>query len=451
MIRSLYLRVALTFLLAVILGLTVAFFTTNYMFGDRFETMMQNNLDKAAQDISSTLVSMTMKEADSYLRSRRWLEGYYITLYDMSGNKTGYGSRPNQGEINNEAVRQVLGGQIVRDFSRGPIKQFVGYPLSLKEGSYAIFVQLNKPKLPDSFTQILLSVLTVTLIIGSLFVLVAARYLVLPLRLMTLAARRISGGNFDVKLRWLKRKDEIGELARSFSHMAGELKQLEQMRQDFVSGVSHEIQSPLTSIAGFSKLIRYHDLQGEERDQYLQIIQTEAERMSRMSENLLKLASLDSEHHPFHAEPYRLDEQIRKIILAQEPEWSGKELELFLTLPPAIIKADEDQMSQVWINLLHNAIKFTPPGGAIHISLELLLDSVQIGISDTGIGIAEDELPRIFDRFYKSDQSRQRGAGGNGLGLAIVRKIVDLHGGTITVKSDLGQGTVFRVTLPSGL
>ncbi|WP_028548938.1 HAMP domain-containing sensor histidine kinase [Paenibacillus sp. UNC451MF] len=447
MIRSLYVRVALTFIVSVILGLCIAFYASNYWFRDLFESEMQKDLYNASEDMVAIFQEMKGTDMETYLHNLHWAKRYYVTLYDSKLNKSVFGPKQERTTLSDAIVQQVLNGQVARQ-SGEPFDQYVGYPFKIKDDSYAVFVQPIMRNTEDNFRYILITVLVVTLIMGSTFVLIAARYLVKPLKLMTQATKRISKGDFDITFSWLKRKDEVGDLARSFSHMAGELKQLELMRQDFVSSVSHEIQSPLTSIAGFSKLIRYTELPEEERHQYLEIIMTESERLSRLSDNLLSLASLESEHHPFHPVSYRLDEQIRRIIVSQEPIWSAKQLEMELTLPQVMIVGDEDQLSQVWINLLSNAIKFTPKGGRIKVKLELLTDRVQVSVHDTGIGISTDEIHHIFDRFYKADRSRQREVGGNGLGLSIVRKIIELHQGMITVDSKQGKGSVFRVSLP---
>jgi signal transduction histidine kinase len=448
MIRSLYLRVALTFIIAVLLGLVVAYFANNYWYRDSFESELQNELMNSAQDIVQTVRQMKGNDLDSYMNSLHWMRCCNVTVFDSAQQKSNYGLKGDYLDIPSEVVERVIRGETVQQ-SGEPVDQLVGYPFKMDGRSYAVFVQPAPRKAPANFRNILLTMLLLTLLIGSLFVLIAARYLVKPLKGMTDATRRISKGDFKIDLVWKRRSDELGELARSISHMAEELKQLEQMRQDFVSSVSHEIQSPLTSIAGFSKLVQMQEMQVEERNQYLDIIRTESERVSRLSENLLKLTSLESEHHPYHPEPYRLDEQIRRIIAVQEPIWSAKSLRFDLVLPPVMISGDEDQLSQVWINLLNNAIKFTSIGGTIQLKLELMIDHVLVNISDSGIGISDEEIPHIFERFYKADRSRQRDVGGSGLGLSIVRKIIDLHGGSITVQSVLGEGSVFQVILPS--
>jgi signal transduction histidine kinase len=167
-----------------------------------------------------------------------------------------------------------------------------------------------------------------------------------------------------------------------------------------------------------------------------------------LSDNLLKLTSLDSEHIAFEPHCYRLDRQIRDLILACEPQWADKGIEMDVCLEEVAITADEDMLSQVWINLIHNSIKFTPGGGSVRVELHPRADQVVFQIADTGIGIAKEHQAHVFERFFKADASRDRAKGGNGLGLAIAHKIVDLHHGAISVESALGAGATFSVCLP---
>jgi signal transduction histidine kinase len=233
--------------------------------------------------------------------------------------------------------------------------------------------------------------------------------------------------------------------------MALELNQIEAMRQEFISNVSHEIQSPLTSIRGFARALQNDNLSRQDRNHYLGIIETESMRLSKLSDDLLALASLEAENPRFEPKPYRLDKQIRRLILACEPQWTEKVLDMEVSLDEAEIAGDEDLLSQVWMNLLHNSIKFTPQGGRVCVELRRRDGSVAFTIADTGIGIAEDDLARVFERFFKADTSRQRAKGGSGLGLSIAKKIVEMHRGTISVESRLETGTTFTVRLPAEL
>lgn len=264
------------------------------------------------------------------------------------------------------------------------------------------------------------------------------------------AMRRMAKGDFNIALDAEPRRlGQLGVLVRSFNEMANGLSEMENMRQEFISNVSHEFQSPLTSIGGFARALQSDDLPPETRLHYLRIIETESARLSKLSDNLLKLTSLESNHHPFEPKPYRLDRQLRRVILSAEPQWQAKNLSLDVDLPETAIAADEDLLSQAWINLLHNAMKFTPDNGTIRFRLEAGNGAIAVEISDTGIGISEEDLPHLFDRFFKADKARSRSAGGSGLGLSIVKKIVELHGGSVTVRSRTGEGSSFRIELPA--
>lgn len=194
--------------------------------------------------------------------------------------------------------------------------------------------------------------------------------------------------------------------------------------------------------------MQHKQLSVEQQQHYLTIIETESRRLSKLSDNLLKLTSLEAENHLVEKENYALDQQLRTIILASEPNWIQKNIEFDLHLEKIILLADEDLMSQVWINLIHNCIKFTPDYGKITIHLVKKENQVIVTISDTGIGISKANQLHIFERFYKADEARVRSNSGSGLGLSIVKKIIDIHNGTIIVQSELGKGTTFIITLP---
>lgn len=314
-----------------------------------------------------------------------------------------------------------------------------------------VFERMEYP--PSPFVQYLVAAITGVFLI-MLTITVASRFsrenewqgLYQPL---IDAIERMAKGDFNVRVEPVV--DDHGiftALTETVNKAAVDLHQMEQLRQEFISNVSHEIQSPLTSIRGFAQALRDDTLSADDRAQYLGIIEAESTRLSRITENLLKLASLDAEKVKFEPQPYPLDRQIRSLILACEPQWSGKQIDLDLALEPLEANADSDLMSQVWINLLHNGIKFTPQGGHIRVELRRYEGYVEFIIADTGMGISDADQGRIFERFYKADASRTQSAGGSGLGLSIVKRIIDLHGGAIRVESTVGIGSRFTVTLP---
>ena len=254
------------------------------------------------------------------------------------------------------------------------------------------------------------------------------------------AMARIAQGDFSV---FVQTGDPVHtELINAVNTMAQNLGNLETMRQDFISNVSHEIQSPLTSIGGFAALLQKDDLPTAERQRYAGIIEAESRRLSSLSDNLLRLSSLDNSE--IVKSGFRLDKQLSNVILTLEPQWSAKSITIEAELSKCMIEGDEDLLLQVWMNLLVNAIKFTPEGGTIRVSVH----GSAVSITDTGIGISKDDLPHIFERFYKVDKSRDRSLGGNGLGLPLAKKIVDLHGGTMAAQSEPQRGTTFTISLP---
>lgn len=264
---------------------------------------------------------------------------------------------------------------------------------------------------------------------------------------LLLAMKKIAQGDFNV---FLDMKDDFThkDFAEGINQLAKNLGTLENMRQDFVSNVSHEIQSPLTSISGFAALLKNDALMPGQKAHYLNIIEAESKRLSSLSDNLLKLSALETSNTSLSMQEYRLDKQLEEIALVLEPQWSVKNINLEAELNKLTICGDEGLLSQVWINLLHNAIKFTPEGGSIKIILQCNDAEVCCQIADTGIGIAPQDQMHIFQRFYKVDKSHSRILGGNGLGLALVKKIVELHNGRITLESEIGKGTAFYVFLP---
>lgn len=261
------------------------------------------------------------------------------------------------------------------------------------------------------------------------------------------ALDRIAGGDYDISIQ-KQGQYHYSELADKVNKLAKDLQSMEQMRQEFVSNVSHEIQSPLTSIRGFAALLKKEDIPTDQRLHYAEVIETESKRLAGLSDNLLRLSVLDSDQSPFAPQAFRLDKQLEEILLLLEPQWSAKGIELDISLEKVVLCGDADLLSQVWINLLHNAVKFTPPGGRIAVSLAQADCGTVCTISDTGAGMPEESLLHIFERFYKVDKARDRSIGGNGLGLSLVKKIVDLHSGQVAVNSAPGEGSTFTVTLP---
>lgn len=285
-----------------------------------------------------------------------------------------------------------------------------------------------------------------TLVFFSAFVIIGVREITAPVTRLSDAARTIADGSFDVKIPVSRRRDEIGQLERSFDAMVRELKSTGFMQKDFINNVSHEYKTPLSIISGNAKLIKNGVLTEAERAECADYILEEAERLSSMTSNILMLSKLENQGlRPPFAE-FDLTEQLRQSALLYIARCEEKELELEIEAPELTLCGNEELLMHVWSNLLDNAVKFSPRGGSIKLSAREDETSVVISVADNGIGMSEETAQRVFDQFYQADTSRQES--GSGLGMALVRRIVQLHDGKIEVRSECGEGTTFLVTLP---
>lgn len=263
------------------------------------------------------------------------------------------------------------------------------------------------------------------------------------------AVNQVSRGNYKVKVDDKGHKGEFGDLIRAFNNMTEELSHVELFRNDFINYFSHEFKTPIVSIRGFARQLQKEGLTDEERREYTQIIIDECDRLARLSTNILLLSRFENQQIVTSVSTFSIDEQIRRTLVLLEKEWSRKGLQLDLELDEVTYTTNEEMLSLVWTNLLSNAIKYSHDGGKIEIVCDEDAENVHVVISDEGIGISEEDQKHIFDKFFQADPSRK--GSGNGLGLALVRRIVELCGGTVRVSSRPGQGASFSVTLPKEL
>ena len=286
----------------------------------------------------------------------------------------------------------------------------------------------------------------VCIVIGTIITAFMSRSIIQPIRDLSAAAAEIAKGNFKVRVREPS-DPEYSILAQNFNKMAEELAGTETLRGDFISNVSHEFKTPLASIQGFAKLLQSDDITEQEREEYTQIIIDETSRLSKLSSNILRLTKLENQNTGGKKTCFSLDEQIRKILLVLEPEWSKKKIDLDIDLEDIMYVGSEELMAQIWQNIINNAIKFTPEGGKISVKLFRNEKNISAEIWDNGPSIAPDVKAKIFDKFYQGDRSRA--TEGNGLGLALVKRIIELSEGSIEVENDMKKGGVcFRISLP---
>ncbi len=230
-----------------------------------------------------------------------------------------------------------------------------------------------------------------------------------------------------------------------------EIRSLENTRRDFVANVSHELKTPLTSIKGFIETLRAGALSNPEKSEnFLQIMAEDADRLSRLIDDLLLISAMESKSKPLNISSVNITKEIEKIAAALEPNLHKKNIKIHIRIPsPLTIAADQDKIHQVFLNLLDNAVKFNKQDGEIIVTGSAQNGRVEIRVQDTGAGIPKEALPRVFERFFRADKARSREEGGTGLGLSIVKHIVEAHQGTITCESTLGKGSVFVLSLPA--
>lgn len=290
----------------------------------------------------------------------------------------------------------------------------------------------------------LISLAFLAVIIGAAVAAVFSRIPLKPLRKIAEAADRLAAGDFSARIN-LKMGGELQELNTSFNNMANELEQSQMLRSDFINNFSHEFKTPITSIRGFAKMIREHNLSREETDEYLDIIIAEADRLVDLSTNVLNLSKVENQTILTNTAEFNLSEQMRRVIVLLENRWEEKNLFVNLNCSEVYINGNEEMLKQVWINLIDNAIKFADAGSEINITILQRADYVSVTVADRGEIITPEISGRIFDKFYQGDTSH--GVKGNGLGLAVAAKIVGLHKGSISlVRSDEVQ-TAFEVRL----
>ena len=281
--------------------------------------------------------------------------------------------------------------------------------------------------------------------IAAVLVILLTRRVVHPVLRLNEATKQVATGDFTVQLK-SERNDEIGQLTDNFNRMVAQLQTIDHLRQDFISNVSHEIKTPLSSIHGFARLLNKSELSPEERSEYAKVISKEATRLSNLASTMLELSRLENSERIDEKHSFRLDEQIRHVVVLLEPQWDRKNIEFDIELQPVRVEANEELLQQLWQNLLSNAIRFSHDSGWITISLVVNNGTATVAIRDYGIGIRPEDSERIFEKFFQVEQAHS--GEGSGLGLSLVKRIVDILGASITVDAAPGEGSCFTVHLP---
>ena len=314
-----------------------------------------------------------------------------------------------------------------------------------------VFIAANSERVVgmlQEITQMFLIIIVIALI-GTLIVsyFLSSR-MTRPLKTMANAAKEFAAGDFSVRVPEDNHCDEIDELATSFNNMARDLEQLEELTQGFIGNVSHEFKTPMTTISGFVDGMLDGTIPQDQQKKYLHIISEEVKRLSRMTMSMLAAAKIQSGELIISPVPFDFSEMASQILLSFEQKITAKNIEVDADLADRLmVMGGRGHVFRAVYNLVDNAVKFINEGGTLRVTAYPAGAFCEFSISNTGDGIAPEDIPHVFDRFYKTDRSRSRDRSGAGLGLYIVKNIINLHGGDISVRSDGGE-TEFSFTLP---
>lgn len=290
-----------------------------------------------------------------------------------------------------------------------------------------------------------ITIVTISLIAGLTLTFIVGKTLISPIKKLKNMMNEVANGNLTIKVEEKSIIDEVEDIYHYFNLMMEELRSTETIQSDFISNVSHEFKTPLNAIAGYATLLSSENVTEEERKEYINKIIYNTQRMNELIGNILLLSKVDNQSIDYKKSHYSLDEQIRRSILFLEPKWSNKNINFDVELDDINYYGNESIMIHIWNNLIDNAIKFSPLGGNIEMRLYKEDSRIIFSIGDEGPGIPEDLIKYIYNKFYQIDVSHK--SDGNGLGLALVKKILDISNGEIIVENKDTKGTIFKVIL----
>ncbi len=443
--KSIYSKLIIGFLLTSLLSFSICCFFTIRSYNRDSDQLALEELEHSSNHIADLIKLIDDKNQDKILAD-------YSETSEMSFTVTCEGQTKSYGHVNKKLILKddelkTLATSKEKSLrSEGIISQYAK-AFRIDNQTYVITVQKDFSSTKDIFMKSYTSAAIIFMMTGSIVFLIVADIIVKPISRLTKVTDELAKGNYKVRVNY-EGKDEISSLYASFNQMAVRLAKQETIRQQFISDVSHEFQTPLTAISGFATILKNENLTDEQRQKYADIILFNSNRLSHLSKNMLQLTLLDGEDTSLDKSEFPLIEQLNRVIEMEDNAALSKDIEIEFIHPKKefIIEADESRMEQVWINLLSNAIKYTNEHGVVTVEVRRTPTELQVRFEDTGVGMSQDAISHIFERFYRQDKSRT--IEGNGLGLSIVKRIIDLHHYKIDVESQEDVGSVFTVYIP---
>ncbi|WP_288208658.1 cell wall metabolism sensor histidine kinase WalK [uncultured Catenibacterium sp.] len=443
--KSIYSKLIIGFLLTSLLSFSICCFFTIRSYNRDSDQLALEELEHSSEHIADMIQLIDVKNQDKILSD-------YSETSEMSFTVTCEGQTKSYGHVNKKLIltedelKTLATSKEKTLRSEGIVSQYAK-AFKIDNQTYVITVQKDFSSTKDIFMKSYTSAAIIFMMTGSIVFLIVADIIVKPISRLTKVTDELAKGNYKVRVNY-EGKDEISSLYASFNQMAVRLAKQETIRQQFISDVSHEFQTPLTAISGFATILKNENLTDEQRQKYADIILFNSNRLSHLSKNMLQLTLLDGEDTALDKTEFPLIEQLNRVIEMEDNAALSKDIEIEFIHPKKefIIEADESRMEQVWINLLSNAIKYTNEHGVVTVEVRRTPTELQVRFEDTGVGMSQDAISHIFERFYRQDKSRT--IEGNGLGLSIVKRIIDLHHYKIDVESQEDVGSVFTVYIP---
>lgn len=457
-------KLFLSTLAIVLLTLGLSMFSVNYVFKKEFSNYLTQTTEAALEPLPERLLSAFKNNSWDIVTLRKIGEalplGTQVTLQDPKGKviailKNSMETMHDRMGIN-DVQSPTLAGMMNMPYA---VQGWKTRTLTINNSQetiataivrYPTSAKILNPADTAFMTSIFYSLMLasgLSLLIGILLTLYTSQRLVAPLRRLTQAAFHIGQGHLEERVPSTT-NDEVGQLADAFNTMANNLKRQEELRKQFTADIAHELRTPLTSIRSYIEAFQDGVLPADPEN--LSVINEEIGRLVGLSSDLKDLNIAEIGALKINPLPVNLNDIINKVVNNLQPliQENGLKLQWTSLSSPLYVSGDDRLLTRLFYNLIQNAYKYTEPGGTIDIEMQTRQNDISIWVKDSGVGISENELPFIFERFYRTDKSRARESGGSGIGLALVREIVLLHHGKITVKSTIGMGTTFEVTLP---
>ena len=444
--KSIYSKLIFGFFITIVASFSVAGFVSLRLNDQQIESTVEEDLITTNDYVSKVISNINIENRDDIIDLYAKSSEMAITCYSSSEGYVAYGNKKyNPTPEQMMAMFKSTNNEL--SFKHHNEVLAYGTKNMINGQEYYIYVQKDTSGQKSAIANSAILILGCVFLTGSIVFLVIADIIVKPLTRLTNAIKELSNGNYNVRVDNVG-QDEISKLNQGFNQMARQLAKQDETRQKFISDISHEFQTPLTSIQGFANILKEEDLPKEQRVKYANIILYNSKRLSSLAKNMLQLTLLDREEIELELTNYSLVEQMNRVISTQENQAMEKNIEIVFEMPKKeiFIEGNEQRLEQVWTNIISNAIKYTNEGGLITITMKKNSKDIEISIEDTGIGMSKEVVSHIFERFYREDKARN--VEGNGLGLAIVKSIVDLHHGKIDILSQVDVGTNFIVRLP---